>query len=191
MRAGVAKCPVTPGEKLQCFWQHPSAEKGEALREPLGQVRGALRAGHFAGTQLTPIPRAAVCLYVCFYFPRHISFSYLSICAPDNYTLRIQLDADLFFTSCPKFSAIKQLLCAWCNEFTQNLRGFGIAERLFGTGLGWLRYVQLAPPARAVPSLPSEHHHAAVQPRRAMSRMEMVTDSQLDLPGCFECPLPI
>lgn len=121
VRASAVKCPATPGEKLRCFWQHPSAEKGEAPREPSGQVRGALRAGHFAGMKLTSIPRTAVCLYVCFYFPRHISFSYLSICAPDNYTLRIQLDADLFFTSCPKFSAIKQLLCAWCNEFTQNL----------------------------------------------------------------------
>lgn len=72
-----------------------------------------------------------------------------------NYMLRIQLDADLFFTSCPKFSAIKQLLCAWCNKFTQNLGWFGIAERLFGTGLGRLHYVQLATPVQVMLSLPN------------------------------------
>lgn len=90
--------------------------------------------------------------------------------------LRIQLDADLFFTSCPKFSAIKQLLCAWCNKFTQNLGWFGIAERLFGTGLGRLHYVQLATPAWVTLSLPNENCPAAVQPERAVCMTEMFTN---------------
>lgn len=113
-------------------------------------------------------------LYVCFYFPRHISFSYLPICAPDNYMLRIQLDADLFFTSCPKFSAIKQLLCAWCNKFTQNLGWFGIAERLFGMGLGRLHYVQLATPCRLC--FLSQMRIALLQPEWAICVTEMFTN---------------
>lgn len=64
MRAGVAKCPATPGEKLQCFWQHPSAEKGEAPREPLGQVRGALRAGILLARNSLPF-HAQPCVYMC------------------------------------------------------------------------------------------------------------------------------
>lgn len=111
----------------------------------------------------TSIPHTNMCLYVCFYFPRHISFSYLPICAPDNYMLRIQLDADLFFTSCPKFSAIKQLLCAWCNKFTQNLGWFGIAERLFGMGLGRLHYIQLTTPVQVMLSLPNGNCPAATR----------------------------
>lgn len=141
------------------------------------QIKGTLWVSHFTWMKHTSIPHTNMCLYVCFYFPRHISFSYLPICAPDNYMLRIQLDADLFFTSCPKFSAIKQLLCAWCNKFTQNLGWFGIAERLFGTGWGWLRYVQLATPAWVLLSLPNENCPTAMQPEWAACMTEMFTNS--------------